>query len=84
MPFCSRCLGASIGHIGSLFSYLFQMLLPIWFVPIGLSIMAVDWYMQNSLKKYHSNKSRLITGIMGGYSVGILIWYIFNMLIDFL
>lgn len=81
MPFCARCLGASIGHISSALCFFFYYLPSIYFSFLGLMIMFSDWYLQNTLEKYHSNFFRLITGIIGGYSMGIIIWKTINFLI---
>ncbi len=74
MPFCARCLGTAIGHVISLFQFIFFPLWSVWFALIGLCIMLLDWYLQNQVKLYHSNSLRLVTGLFGGYSVGLLIW----------
>jgi uncharacterized membrane protein len=74
MLFCARCLGVSIGHIGAAISFFLATLPPAYFAVIGLIIMFGDWCLQNTFKIYHNNFSRLITGIIGGYAVGILIW----------
>jgi uncharacterized membrane protein len=76
MPFCARCLGTAIGHVISLVHFVFFALFPFWYALIGLAVMLLDWYLQNQLKWYHSNLSRLITGTIGGYSVGLIIWTI--------
>lgn len=81
MPFCARCLGVSIGHISAALHYFFLDLPPIWISIFGLVIMLGDWYFQNKLKRYHSNHSRLITGILGGYSIGLIIWKTLNYLL---
>jgi uncharacterized membrane protein len=74
MPFCARCLGASIGHIFCAVCYFFYFLPSFYFSIIGLALMLADWYFQNSLHKYHSNFMRLLTGTIGGFSMGIIIW----------
>lgn len=74
MPFCSRCLGASIGHIIAAICYFLFYLPPFSIAFVGLFIMLVDWYLQNEKKLYHSNFTRLITGSIGGFSVGLFIW----------
>lgn len=74
MPFCARCLGASVGHIGAAFSFFMAAKLPVYFTAIGLVIMLSDWSLQNKCKMYHSNFTRLATGIIEGYAVGVLIW----------
>ncbi len=76
MPFCARCLGAAIGHTLAALNF-FTAPLPPWYLGIaGCMLMYADWYLQNKKLWYHSNIMRLITGLAGGYSVGIWIWHI--------
>jgi len=74
MPFCARCLGVSIGHISVSVNFFLFQLPPIWISIFGLALMFGDWFCQNKLNLYHSNYARLITGILGGYSVGLILW----------
>jgi len=76
MPFCARCLGASIGHvIVSIYSILVDI--PSFLIfPIGCGILLADWIAQNYFRLYFSNYSRLITGIIGGIAVGIPLWHL--------
>lgn len=74
MPLCARCLGASMGHIFVAAQFLiFDVPHWAWSFPL-LAAMLLDWTSQNKWSLYHSNISRLVTGIMGGYAVGLLIW----------
>jgi len=74
MPFCSRCLGCSIGHIASFLLFIFGSL-PTTTVAILLIIpLAIDWSTQEFLKVNSNNYRRLITGILAGLGVGIIIW----------
>ena len=84
MSFCSRCLGANFGHILAATNYFVYQMLPLWVALIGLSIMFIDWYSQNKLKLYHNNIIRLITGIFGGYSVGLIIWFFVSIVVQFI
>lgn len=83
MPFCARCLGASIGHVSSLLIYIFFSLPAIYFSFIGLAVMYADWALQNKAV-YHSNIMRLITGITGGLAMGVIIWSIVDFIIKFI
>ena len=74
MAFCSRCLGASIGHVFVAVNFFLFPLPVFWIAFIGMAVMYGDWHLQNKTKLYHSNNSRLISGILGGYSVGLLGW----------
>jgi uncharacterized membrane protein len=84
MPFCARCVGASIGHVACAVCYL-AFTLPAFYLAFpGLAIMFADWYSQNKRKLYHSNLMRLVTGIAGGYGMGLIIWKIVAQIIKFI
>jgi uncharacterized membrane protein len=83
MPFCARCLGASIGHLSCAVSYFLFTLPAFYFSFLGLAIMFGDWFSQNKWKLYHSNIMRLVTGVAGGYAVGIILWTIVDLFIKF-
>lgn len=84
MPFCARCLGASIGHISCALVYVFYLLPSFQWSILGCIIMFLDWYVQNTLNWYQSNILRLLTGIIGGFAIGIVIWKTMQFLIDYL
>lgn len=74
MPFCARCIGASLGHIGA-FVLFVSGLLPGIFVAITLIlIMGVDWSLQKWFGIISTNPRRLVTGISGGLGVGVFVW----------
>lgn len=81
MPFCARCFGVSIGHVAVAISYFVFFLPTLWIALVGLTVMLIDWYFQNKLKLYHNNISRLISGVFGGYSVGLIMWFCLDVLI---
>ena len=84
MPFCARCLGASIGHLSCAVCYFIFTLPAFYFSLLGLAALYADWYSQNTLKLYHSNLMRLVTGIAGGFGMGIIIWKVVDLIIKFL
>lgn len=84
MTWCARCVGASIGHVLSAAMYFFYFLPSLFYPLIGLVIIFMDWFLQNRLLCYHSNHMRLITGLIGGFSVGIFSWKLFDILIQVL
>jgi len=71
LPLCARCSGVMIG---SLFAY---ALFFFWTPPLllcisGLAIMFADWLIQYLKIKESTNPRRLITGLIGGYSLATL------------
>ena len=82
MPFCSRCLGCSIGHILSFLLFITGNL-PSFLVAIILIIpLAIDWLAQEFLGILSNNYRRLFTGIAGGFGVGVIIWKLFGILLN--
>jgi uncharacterized membrane protein len=74
MPFCARCLGASLGHIVA-FVLFVSGLLPGIIIAIALIlIMGVDWSLQKWFGIMSTNPRRLVTGIFGGFGVGVVVW----------
>jgi len=74
MPFCSRCLGCSIGHIAA---FVFFIIGRMPTIPIAVMLiipLAIDWSAQEFLGVISNNYRRLFTGILGGFGVGIIIW----------
>lgn len=81
LPFCARCAGAGVGHIGGAINFFVAPMVSVVFFPVGLAVMLADWVMQNKLHWYHSNFSRFVTGIMGGYSVAMVIWWVVGLVV---
>ena len=74
MPFCARCLGASMGHVGAFILFLFGSLPTISVSLIFVAAMGVDWSLQKCCRVMSNNNRRLVTGILGGMGLGALIW----------
>jgi len=61
MKICARCFGCTIGHIIA-FILMFFSLLPVRYISLGLlTIMFIDWSLQENFKIISNNKRRLIT-----------------------
>lgn len=83
MPFCARCLGCSIGHVISLVLFLFGKL-PSFLIAFILIIpLGIDWSVQKFFGIMSNNNRRLITGILGGFGVGVIIWKVILLLIEY-
>ena len=74
MPFCARCLGASMGHLTAFLLFIVGALPNEIIALIFITIMGVDWSLQRWFGILSTNPRRLITGIAGGLGVGVLIW----------
>jgi uncharacterized membrane protein len=83
MPFCSRCFGCGIGHIFSLFLFLFGSLPSFLIAVLLIMPLAIDWSVQKFIGILSNNYRRLITGILGGFGVGIIIWRIVLLILSF-
>jgi len=71
LPLCARCSGVIIG---SLFAYamFFFWTPPLWLCILGSAVMFVDWLIQYLKVKESTNLRRVVTGLLGGYSLATL------------
>ena len=74
-PVCARCTGVILGEIVSIFC-LFFFKIDWWILLLLLAPMAIDWGLQffNILKS--DNIRRIITGLLGGFSLTYLYYYL--------
>ena len=70
-PICARCTGVLIGNIASYIMF-FLYTIPLKFYIVGCIIMFIDWLIQYIGIRESTNFRRLITGIIGGYSLTTL------------
>ena len=83
-PICARCTGVLFGNIFAvIFAFIF---IPYWkWLILGCFIIFVDWLIQFLGIKESNNIRRLITGIIGGYSLNsvliTVICFIFKILL---
>jgi len=81
MPFCARCLGASVGHLVSILVWVLVKPITWYYLPVALVVMLADWTLQNKLNIYQSNILRFFTGILGGAAVaGLIITIIWRLI----
>ena len=83
MPICSRCAGFYSGLIiGTVFNFFNRAIVEMfWFnliliVFIGLAPMAIDGFTQLKGLRESNNTLRLITGLMAGFTCGIIVVYL--------
>lgn len=70
-PICARCTGVLIGNLIAYIMFFIYQLPPNLCV-IGCAIMFTDWFVQYIGIRESTNVRRLITGIIGGYSLATL------------
>lgn len=70
-PVCARCTGVLIGNISSVILIFIRT--PNWkWLFLGCLIMFIDWLVQYLRIRESTNLRRLITGLLGGYSLTTL------------
>lgn len=74
MSICARCFGSNIGHIIAVILFTVRLLPPWYYSLLLLSVLLLDWTLQEFFKIMSNNTRRVITGIIGGVGVGSLIW----------
>jgi len=72
LPLCARCTGVIIGSLTAYIVFAFWTL-PLLLCITGLMIMFTDWLLQHLKIKESTNIRRLLTGIIGGYSIATLL-----------
>ena len=67
-PVCARCTGVFFGNISAIILAFYST--PHWqWLVWGCFIMFLDWYLQHRGLLKSNNTRRLITGVIGGYSL---------------
>ena len=67
-PVCARCTGVLAGSIAAYVAFLFYAL-PMSFCFVGCAVMFADWFVQRLGIWESTNGRRLVTGMLGGYSL---------------
>lgn len=82
MPICARCTGVLLGEILSVFFLIFGMRLDFFGAIILISIMGIDWLIQELGICESANSRRLITGILGGFGIVCLYYKILILILN--
>lgn len=75
-PICARCTGITISFIIALFLLKTGFNLNIYIAIFFLLTMFIDWLFQALNIKKTSNCRRLITGLVGGFGMTFVFYYI--------
>ena len=70
-PVCARCTGVLAGNMAA-YALFFIYAIPPEFCVLGCAMMFIDWFIQYIGIRESTNIRRLITGIIGGYSLATL------------
>lgn len=83
-PICARCTGVIIGQTISIILILMKINTNLMISTVFLLIMGIDWFIQyiNIIKS--NNIRRCITGILGGYGIIGIYFYILKLLMNYL
>ena len=68
-PICARCTGVFIGQFFSVFIAFLRIKIPVVYALFLLSIMGIDWFIQQVGILQSNNQRRFITGICGGFGI---------------
>lgn len=68
-PICARCTGVTAGQFLAVISAIIRIRVPLNTSLLLLSIMGVDWGIQELNIKESTNSRRFITGICGGFGL---------------
>lgn len=67
-PVCARCTGVAFGQLLAIITGCF-LSVPLVFALLCLSLMGLDWGLQEIKIKESNNFRRLFTGILGGFGL---------------
>ena len=81
---CARCTGVIIGEIICIITILVNIKLSIILYTVLLLIMGLDWFIQYINILESNNIRRLITGILGGFGLTGIYYYVIVNLIKIL
>lgn len=82
-PICARCTGVLIGDFLA-YVVFFLYILPLKVYVMGCAVIFIDWIIQYIGLCYSTNIRRLITGVIGGYSLTTLYCIALKYIIQFL
>ncbi len=75
-PLCARCTGILVGFIITIICLTLKFYTPVNYSVLLLTIMLVDWLFQFVKIKESTNIRRLITGVLGGFGLSNLYYFI--------
>ena len=80
-PVCARCTGVIIGEVIAIIC-LFFLALKWWFSLLFLIPMGIDWGLQYLKILESSNYRRLITGLLGGFGLTYIYYFIIKSIVS--
>ena len=84
MKICARCFGSNIGHFFAILLFVVGYLPPWYYSVAFMCIMLIDWSLQTFLKIMSNNTRRFITGIIGGFGIGCIVWEGVTKMVNFI
>ena len=68
-PVCARCTGVFVGYAVAIISFHVNINFSLSALIFGCFVTFIDWYLQKTELLPSTNRRRLITGIIGGFSL---------------
>lgn len=75
-PLCARCTGIVLGFIIAIICLTLKIYTPIKASLVLIIIMFIDWFIQFTKIIESTNIRRLITGILGGFGLSNLYYFV--------
>jgi uncharacterized membrane protein len=75
-PLCARCTGVAVGQILCVILLIFNIKINLITAILFLLIMGFDWFIQHIEILESNNTRRFTTGILGGFAVITIYYYI--------
>ncbi len=83
-PLCARCTGVAVGQIICIILLIFNIKVSLITAILFLLIMGFDWLIQYVKILKSNNIKRFITGILGGFAVITIYYYLVIKLLELL
>lgn len=81
-PVCARCTGIIGSFIVAMAFLMNDIFVEMWISVIMVLVMFLDWILQAVKIKESTNRRRFITGLIGGFGMSYMYYYIVKFLME--
>lgn len=68
-PLCARCTGATVGQFAAVVSVFLKKVVSVPVALVCLTVMGIDWGIQEAGIQKSTNTRRFVTGFLGGFGL---------------